>query len=81
MKDPDTDYVQIQDRVTMVRSNAFQKYLVRINPTIRLLDWMRLCNWDTQKLRPRAQPRAIQYYPRYQHDPTSDHLKSIVESS
>lgn len=63
--------------VTAGRS-VLQKYCDRLTdapgstvlPTLSLYEWLRTWDWAQWKPRPRAQPRVINYYPRYSNDPT-----------
>ena len=40
-------------------------------PTLSLFECLRLWDWRMWKIRPRARPRVINYYPRYPNDPKS----------
>src|ERR1700712_2768795 len=40
-------------------------------PTLSLYEWLRTWDWAKWRPRPRAQPRVINYYPRYSSDPTA----------
>ena len=39
--------------------------------TLSLYEWLRTWDWTQWRPRPRAQPRVINYYPRYPSDPTA----------
>jgi ATP-dependent DNA helicase PIF1 len=39
--------------------------------TLSLYEWLRTWDWGQWRPRPRAQPRVINYYPRYPSDPTA----------
>ncbi len=43
----------------------------RALPTLSLYEWLRTWDWAQWRPRPRAQPRVINYYPRYPSDPTT----------
>ena len=43
----------------------------RALPALSLYEWLRTWDWAQWRPRPRAQPRVINYYPRYPSDPTA----------
>jgi ATP-dependent DNA helicase PIF1 len=54
-----------RDRLTDTRNGN------RFLPALSLFDCLRLWDWLIWKIRPRASPRVINYYPRYLNDPKS----------
>lgn len=72
--------VLLESGETTARRSALQRYRDRLTdtqngnpalPNLSLFDCLRHWDWVTWRVRPRASPRVIHYYPRYLNDPNS----------
>lgn len=71
------DVITVEDDVVSTRRSPLKRYRDRLtdatHPTllaVTLFEWLRFWNWKIWRLRPRALPRALNYYPRYSNDRT-----------
>src|SRR5439155_27224117 len=71
-----SDLISLESGDTQVRRSPLRRYLDQLTDTknrvvpmvlqdVTLFDWIRLWDWGKWKIRPRASPRGINYYPWY----------------
>lgn len=73
------DLIVLESGSVTAGRSVLRKYCDRLtdapgNPTLLTLplyEWLRTWNWSQWRVRPRAPPRVINYYPRYSSDPTT----------
>src|SRR6195952_3364640 len=73
------DLIVLESGEVTAQRSPLQRYRDRLTDapgstalaTLSLYEWLQSWDWPTWKVRSRAQPRVINYYPRYSSDPDS----------
>src|SRR6185437_5593065 len=61
----------------VIGKSSFLRYKQRSIQDITYLEWLREWNWKLQRRRPRAQPRILNYNPRYKGDPRNPQFEDF----
>lgn len=72
------DAITVQDETVTAKRSPLRRYQDRLTDqvnqvlaSVTLFDWLRVWNWTSWTVRPRAPQRVINYFPRYSSDPSS----------
>jgi hypothetical protein len=91
-EDAQSNLIVLESGQVLAKRSVLQRYRDRLvntdgNATLRdlsLFQCLRFWDWITWKLRPRAKPRVINYFPRYKNNPRikeySDLLSGEVDA-